>query len=195
MLEDAGIVVVAEVDDGAAALDAIETLAPDIAILDLDMPKMDGVAVAHAVTAGRLDVKVIIMTAHKSQALVQKVLDAGPLGFILKDDAVTDVVTCVRAVHAGRPYVSPLVSTSTRPRRQSASTLTAEHPGLATLSPAERRILGLVALGHTSRDIAAALSVSVRTVEHHRASITDKLGLAGSNALVRFAAAHRDTLG
>jgi DNA-binding NarL/FixJ family response regulator len=186
--------VVAEVDNGEAAIAAVQASRPDVAILDLDMPKRDGVEVARAIASMRLDVKVVLLTGHKNDALVQKVLDAGPLGFLLKDDAVIEIVECVRAVHAGRHFVSPQLSSTLVARRATAEALAAERTGLNSLTPTERRVLGLVAQGRTSREIADVLCVSVRTVEHHRANMSEKLGVSGSNALVKFAVANRSAL-
>jgi DNA-binding NarL/FixJ family response regulator len=192
--ESPDIEVVAEADDGEAAIARVDAMRPDVAILDLDMPRKDGVTTAQEIAARRLGARVILLTGHKNDALVRKVLDAGPLGFVLKDGAVTEIVDCVRAVHAGRHYVSPQLSSAVMGRRAEATALATEHAGLASLTPAERRVIGLVAQGKTSKEIADALFISVRTVDHHRAAIADKLGLTGTNALVKFAVANRSAL-
>jgi DNA-binding NarL/FixJ family response regulator len=195
VLEEAlDIEVVAEADDGEAAIARVEASRPDIAILDLDMPRKDGVTVAQEIDARRLGAKVILLTGHKNEALVRKVFDAGPLGFVLKDGAVTEIVECVRTVHAGRHYVSAQLSSVLMARRADAAALSKENTGLDSLTPAERRVIGLVAQGKTSKEIADALFISVRTVDHHRAAITEKLGLTGTNALVKFAVANRSAL-
>lgn len=194
VLDDAGFVVVAEAEDGGSALVRMREHPSAIAILDLDMPVMDGLGVIRAAAAERLDARVIVMTGHKSEALINEVLDAGPMGFVLKDGALSEIVECVRSVHGGRRYVSPHLSSVVLARRTAAADLSASTPGLAALSPTERIVLARIAQGQTSREIAEALFVSVRTVEHHRAGIAQKLDLSGSNALVKFALLNRSSL-
>jgi DNA-binding NarL/FixJ family response regulator len=125
---------------------------------------------------------------------VNRALDSGVSGYVLKDAALSEIVDCVRAVNEGRPWVSAQLASVLLTRRDSAASLSRDHPGLGDLTATERRVLTMVADGTTSRDIGAALFVSVRTVEHHRANIAQKLGLRGSNALVKFAVAHRSEL-
>jgi DNA-binding NarL/FixJ family response regulator len=112
-----GIEVVAEAADGDAALARITAGGIDVAILDLDMPHQDGIQVARAVRQLNLPVRMILLTAHKSDALVNEALDAGVLGYILKDGAVSDILDCVRRVHAGQHYVSPQLSNALLTRR------------------------------------------------------------------------------
>lgn len=192
--EQADLAVVAETGNGDDALAQIRALGPEIAILDLDMPGQDGVDVACAIRDEKLPVRVVLLTAHKSEALVNRALDSGVSGYVLKDGALTEIVDCVRIVHKGRPWVSAQLATVLLTRREKAASLSSDHPGLGALTATERRVLALVARGATSREIGEALFVSVRTVEHHRANITQKLGLRGSNALVKFAVAHRSEL-
>jgi DNA-binding NarL/FixJ family response regulator len=192
--ESPQIEIVAEADDGPAAIAVVETARPDVVILDFDMPGKDGLTVARELAARRLGVKVVLLTAHKSEGLVLRVLEAGPLGFVLKDSIANEIVDCVRAVHAGRHYISPQLSSALVARRAEAATLEAEQTGLAALSPSERRVLAQVAQGRTSKEIADALCVSPRTIDHHRANIAAKLGLSGTNALVKFAVANRSAL-
>ena len=192
--EAADLTVVAETGNGDEALTHIRVLHPDIAVLDLDMPGKDGVDVARAIRDEKLPVRAVLLTAHKSEALVNRALDSGVSGYVLKDGALTEIVDCVRAVHEGRPWVSAQLATVLLTRRDKAASLSSDSPGLGDLTATERRVLTLVARGSTSREIAETLFISVRTVEHHRANITQKLGLRGSNALVKFAVAHRSEL-
>lgn len=164
---------------------------PDIIVLDLDMPDKDGIEVARAVRDEKLATQAVLLTAHRSEALVNRALDSGVSGYVLKDGALTEIVDCVRAVHARRPWVSAQLATVLLTRRDRAEKLADENTGLGSLTATERRVLTLVARGSTSREIGEAMFISVRTVEHHRANIALKLGLKGSNALVKFAVAHR----
>ena len=192
--ESSDITVVAEAGNGDEALVMIRELRPDVIVLDLDMPDKDGIEVARAVRDEKLATQAVLLTAHKSEALVNRALDSGVSGYVLKDGALTEIVDCVRAVHAGRPWVSAQLATVLLTRRDRAEKLADDHTGLAALTSTERRVLTLVARGNTSREIGEELFISVRTVEHHRANIALKLGLKGSNALVKFALAHRSEL-
>ncbi len=188
------ITVVAEAGNGADALAKTREHHPDVIVLDLDMPDKDGIEVARAVRDEKLATHAVLLTAHRSEALVNRALDSGVSGYVLKDGALTEIVDCVRAVHAGRPWVSAQLATALLTRRERAEKLAGENSGLGSLTATERRVLTLVARGNTSRDIAEELFISVRTVEHHRANVALKLGLRGSNALVKFAVAHRSEL-
>lgn len=195
VLEDApDIRVVADVDEGDQAMEWLSRGDIDVAILDLDMPGKDGLQVAVAVRDARLAVKVILLTAHKSDALVNKALDAGLSGYLLKDGAIAEILDSVRAVHAGQVYISPQLSAVLLNRRARAGALVARNPTLDDLTSTERRVLSLVAEGRTSKDIGELLFISRRTVEHHRLRIGEKLNLRGSHTLMKFALAHKSEL-
>lgn len=195
LLDDApDIRVIAEADNGDRALASMQEAPPDVAVLDLDMPGKGGLEIALAVRDRRPPIRVVLLTAHKSEVPVHQALDAGVTGYLLKDGAALEIVACIRAVHAGLRYLSPELSTLLQTRKEKAEAFAARTPNLNDLTAAERRVLQLVALGKTSREIGEALFVSARTVEHHRASIAEKLNLRGSNALVKFAAEHKSAL-
>ena len=195
VLEEApDITVVAEAGNGGEALVMAREQRPDVIDLDLDMPDKDGIEVARIVRDEKLPTQAVLLTAHKSEALVNRALDSGVSGYVLKDGALTEIVDCVRAVHARRPWVSAQLATVLLTRRDRAEKLADEKTGLGSLTATERRVLTLVARGGTSREIGEEMFISVRTVEHHRANIALKLGLKGSNALVKFAVAHRSEL-
>jgi DNA-binding NarL/FixJ family response regulator len=158
------------------------------------MPITDGIQVAQAIRDLRLPVRMVLLTAHKDEALVNKALDSGLHGYVVKDAAVSEIVECVRQVHGGQNYVSPQLSSILLKRRSRTAELAAATPGLDALSPTERRVLALVAQGKTSREIGEALFISPRTVESHRANIGEKLDLRGTNALITFAVANRSQL-
>lgn len=194
MLEAAGVAVVGEAADGEVALAAIRAQAPGVAILDLEMAGRDGLDVTRAIHEAGLPTRVVVLTMHNSTALFDRALDLGVRGYLLKDGALAEIVVAIQAVAAGKSYISPQMSGRLLERRSRTAALAAEHPGLAALTAAERRVLQLIAEERTSREIAAALFVSVRTIEHHRASICQKLDLHGSNILLRFAVAHQSKL-
>lgn len=191
---DPQLQVVGEAGDGDEAVGRITELCPDVAVLDLNMPGKDGFAVMRAIRDAGLPVKVIFLTMHNSEALFHQALDLGAAGYVLKDGAIAEIVNAVRSVAAGRNYISPELSTYLLNRSSRAAALAKQKPTLGDLTPAERRVLKLIAEDKTSKEIAAALFISPRTVEHHRAHICEKLELHGFNALVKFAIAHKSAL-
>jgi DNA-binding NarL/FixJ family response regulator len=186
--------VVAEAEDGLAALERIQEHKPEIAILDIDMPREDGFAVARSIRELRLPVMVIFLTMHKDELHLNEALDLGVKGYLIKDNAAADVVNSINAAVAGENYISPALSTFLLNRSKRAKELAQQQPGLGTLTATEQRILALLAEYKTSREIAAELCVSVRTVENHRANICVKLNLRGTHALAKFAIQHKSEL-
>ena len=190
---DKNLSIVAEAGDGQTALDLIETHQPDVAVVDIDMPGMDGFAVVRGLQKKRINVEIVFLTMHSEEEIFQAAMDLGVKGYVLKDSAVTDIVSSIKAVAAGRPYLSPELSALLLKRRR-ADKPESKQPGLHDLSPTEQRILRLIAEDKTSKEIAAALFISPRTVETHRANMSRKLNLHGSLALVKFAVTHKAEL-
>jgi DNA-binding NarL/FixJ family response regulator len=186
--------IVAEAADGPTALDQSLALTPQIAILDVDMPRLDGFGVLRELVKQKSSVKVIFLTFHCEEEFFHQAVDLGALGYVLKDSAVTDIVNSIRAVVSGHHYTSPAMTSFLMARRRRAAALTRQKPSLEDLSPTERRILQLIAEYKTSTEIAKDLFISPRTVETHRANICNKLDLHGKHALMKFALSHRTTL-
>jgi len=183
-----------EAGDGETALRLARELKPAVAILDLDMPKLSGLEVAAAIQRERLPVRIIILTMHREEDMFNEALDLGILGYVLKDSAAEDILQCIRAVAAGQHYLSPAISGFLVNRNTRAETLRRARPGLADLTPAERRILRLIAQSKTSKEIADELNLSTRTVENHRFNIGAKLSLRGVHSLVKFAFDNKSAL-
>lgn len=186
--------IVAEARDGEAALQGIRAHNPQVAVLDIEMPGKDGLEIMRAIREEKLRVAVIVLTMHKDEALFNATLDAGASGYVIKDAALSEIVDAVKAVAAGHNFVSPSLSTYLLGRRRRGRALEEQQPCLKDLTAAEWRVLQLIADAKTSGEIAQQLFISVRTVEHHRANICAKLNLHGSNALLRFALAHKSEL-
>jgi DNA-binding NarL/FixJ family response regulator len=191
---EAHLKVVAEASDGDTAIALITEHEPDVVILDLDMPGQDGFAVTRATLSRNMACAIIILTMHDNESLFNAALDLGVKGFVLKDSAMPEIIDCIKAVTAGRNYISPQLSIHLMTRGARSAALGRTTPGLRDLTPAELNILRLVAAEKTSRQIADELHISIRTVDRHRANICDKLNLHGSNALIRFAIARRSEL-
>lgn len=191
---DPGFTVVGEAGDGMVALDAIRTLRPDIAILDINMPHMNGLDVARHVSEEKLPVDVVILTMHNAEDIFTRALDLGVKGYVLKESAVSDIMTGVRAVAEGKYFVSPQLTDFLLSRNERARALFKRLPSLDDLTPSERRILRLISEDKTSREIAGELHISPKTVENHRANISAKLNLRGNYSLWKFALQNRELL-
>jgi DNA-binding NarL/FixJ family response regulator len=188
---DPRLKVVAEADDGEAALAQIQELKPAIAVVDLDMPRLDGLGVAREIRRKRLPVEVVFLTIHGEEDLFHAAMDLGSKGYLLKDSALTEIVKALRAVAEGNYYVTSSLTAHLLHRRSRAQAFACELPGLGALTTTERRILAMVAEGKSSKSIAEELFIHYRTVENHRTNICQKLGLQGHNALFRFALQHK----
>lgn len=192
--EDASVTLLREAGDGAEALRLIAELTPQVAVLDHDMPKLTGLQVAHAVRRQKLPSALVMLTMFKEERLFNEAMDAGFLGYVLKENAASDLIACIHAVAAGRAFISPVLSPYLLQRGTRAAALATEKPGLDQLTPAERRILRLIAADFTSKEIAGQLGVSFHTVENHRSNISAKLGLSGSHSLLKFAFDNKSSL-
>jgi len=191
---DPRLKIVAEAEDGEVALEQIQTLQPDIAILDMEMPIKSGFEVMQAIQERKLSVAVIFLTMHKDERFFGAALDRGAKGYVLKDSAVNDIVASIKAVASGENFISPQLSTYLIGRRGRAALLAKQKPGLNNLTAAERQVVRLIAANKTSKEIADELCISIRTVEKHRANISEKLELHGSHVLLSFALEHRSEL-
>ncbi|MDZ7289997.1 MAG: response regulator transcription factor [candidate division KSB1 bacterium] len=185
---------VAETGDGAEALRLIEKHRPDIAVVDISMPNMSGLEIVKAAREKNLPVKFIILTMYKEEEYFNQAMDLGVKGYILKESAVTDLLDCLKLVAQGKYYVSPIISEYLINRTARQDAILHDKPSLRDLTPMERRILKLIAENKTSREIAAQLFISYRTVQNHRTNICAKLGLKGYNKLLQFALEHKSYL-
>lgn len=191
---DSTLKVVAEADDGEAALVRITELRPQVAILDVHMPKMGGFALMRELRERNLPVEVIFLTMYNDEDVFNQALDLGAKGYVLKDSAITDIVASIQAVAAGRHYITPAISSYLVNRAARANSFAQNKPSLNDLTQSERRILRLIAAQKSSKEIADELFIHYRTVENHRINICRKLDLHGNNALLKFALEHKSEL-
>jgi DNA-binding NarL/FixJ family response regulator len=189
-----GFEIVGEAGDGQSALQTIQTLAPAIAILDVSMPGLDGLAVVNHLLEAASTVRVIFVTMYREEDLFKQALAAGVRGYVLKDSAVTDIVSCIEAVAAGKNFVSPELTTFLVDLARHTALTSAPLSGLEGLTVTGLRVLSLIAGYKTSKEIAQELGISVRTVDTHRNNLCQKLGVHGSHALMKFALEHKKSL-
>jgi len=183
-----------EADRGQKALDLIERIKPDVAVLDVNLPGLTGLEIAGVLQSKKVPTQLAILTMLKEEPAFNKALNLGIKGYVLKDNATAEILNCIEAVANGYAYVSPSLAEFLLRRRGRAESLGTHKPGLEDLTTAERRILKRIAAGQTSKQIAAELFISPRTVETHRSNICTKLNLTGSNRLLQFALENRDAL-
>ena len=179
--------ILAEAGDGKSALNAIQELQPQIAILDIQMPQMSGLEVAQKIHLENLPVSVIILTMFDDEDVFNKAMEYGVMGYILKESATLDIMYGITKVAQGEYYISPRLAIPSQRKAQSPTQPNQQNIGLSSLTPTEQRVLHLIAEKKSTREIAETLFISPRTVENHRANICRKLNLGGSFSLLRFA--------
>jgi DNA-binding NarL/FixJ family response regulator len=186
------IEVVAEVDDGREALRLIDTLQPDVVLMDIAMPGLNGLETAARITKEFPQVRVIMLSMHENEEYVLQALRAGAVGYLLKGARTAELELAVTSVARGETYLSPAASKHVvldyiqRAGEAPASAERAPQPA-ERLTPRQREILLLIAVGRTTKDIAQRLDISVKTVEMHRAQLMDRLGIHDIAGLVRYA--------
>ncbi|HEX8616996.1 MAG TPA: response regulator transcription factor [Thermoanaerobaculia bacterium] len=181
----AGVEAVGEAGDGHEALRLAETLRPDVVLLDIGMPGLNGLEVAARLAKLDAGIRVVILSMHMSEEYVLQALRAGAAGYLLKGADVAELEVAVRAVARGETYLSPAVSKRVVDDYVSRTTGTTDP--LSPLTSRQREILQLVAEGHTSKEIATSLGLSYRTVEAHRNQMMKRLDVHDVTGLVRFA--------
>ena len=174
--------IVGEAADGEEALRIVRETQPDVLLLDIEMPRMSGLDVAEALQKEDARVAILILTMYHQESIFNRAMDLGVIGYMLKDSAGTDITRGITAVTNGEYYISPALTKYAMRGKPSA-----REERVQDLTQMEKRVFTLIAKSRTTRQIAEELSVSPRTIEHHRANICEKLNLSGSYALLRFA--------
>ncbi len=179
--------VVGEANDGREALSLAETLKPDVAVLDITMPNLNGIEAARQMVSKQLDVAIIMLSMHSDEGYVLRALRAGVRGYLLKEAAEIDLLHAIRAVTQGKSFFSPAVSRMLAEDyiRQLQEKEVVDSYDL--LTSREREILQLIAEGNSNKDIANRLSLSLHTVETHRGNILQKLNLHSIPDLILYA--------
>lgn len=178
-----------EASDGREAVEKALALNPDVTVLDIGMPNLNGLEATRQILKANPHARILILTLHDSDQLVQEVLDAGARGFLLKSDAARDLVAAVEAVRRDKIYFTPKVSSMVLNGylRRTDTKAHAETPTRSRLTPREREIVQLLAEGKSSKEVAVVLGLSVKTAETHRSNIMRKLDLHSVSDLVLYA--------
>ena len=188
--EEPDIAVVGEAENGRVAVALSQKLKPDIVIMDISMPILNGIEATRIIKNSALSTKVIILSMYLDQEYVYNALDAGATGFLVKKTAAEDLLRAVREVNNGRAFFSPEVSKSVVDAYRDASKAAGMEPTSTSskvLTSREREILQLIAEGYTSKEIAKQLYISLKTVETHRQNIMQKLDIHNIAGLTRYA--------
>jgi DNA-binding NarL/FixJ family response regulator len=174
--------IVGEAGNGREAVELAAKLRPDVVVMDVTMPELNGIEATRRLTADNPHIRVVALSMHKDSVYVREILRAGARGYLLKDSVADDLVAAVRAVAAGEGYLSPAISNAVLDDYRKHVT----NP-IDMLSSREREVLQMLAEGKTNKEIAVTLNLSVYTVDAHRGRIMEKLNVHSINELVRFA--------
>jgi len=182
-----GWTVVGQAENGRQAVDLAQSLRPDVVILDMTMPELNGLEATRQILANRTGERVLILTAHESEQLVREVLNAGAQGYVLKSDAGRALVTAVEALMDGRPFFTSKVARIVLDGFLRSPEGAPSSDPAQTLSPREREIVQLLAEGKSNKEVARALGITVKTAETHRSNIMRKMEFASLSDLIRYA--------
>jgi len=182
LLEANGLSVVGQASDGREAVRLAGSLHPDVAVMDVGMPELNGLDATRALLRQSPHLKVIVLTMHADDAYVFEALRAGARGFVLKTQAASDLLQAIKTVMAGETYLSPAVSGVVV-----EAVVSGAEPPADPLTAREHEVLQLVSEGRTTKEVAAALGISVKTAETHRTRLMQKIGVHETAGLVRYA--------
>lgn len=185
--EATGIDVVAQACDGRETLDAVETVRPDVLVMDYSMPQSDALEVIEQLRAHHPDLEILVLTVHENIQYALRALEAGAQGYLIKSAATEELVEAIRQVHAGRVYLSASIA---QPVLQRLRKPKSRRSGLDALSPREFTCLRLLGSGRTLMQCAREMHVGVSTASTYRARIMQKLDLDSTAELIRFAVEH-----
>ena len=187
---EADIEVVGEAGDGKEAVAKAEKLRPDVVLMDISMPVMDGLEATRRIQQSCPEVKVLVLTVHDNAEYLFQVLKAGGSGYVVKKSADTELISAIRAVHRGEAFLSPMATKMVIEGYLQAISQERTKQNYSNLTNREEEVLKLITEGYTNQEIADRLIISIKTVESHRAHILDKLELHTRADLVKYARTH-----
>lgn len=185
--DEPDIQIVGEADNGREALALVDTLQPNVVLMDISMPGMNGIEATRQVRQRHPEVKVVVLSMHANEEYVFQVLRAGASGYVLKQSDSSEVLTAIRAALAGGSFLSPPISQAVINDYVQRAESRGRGDDLDLLTSREREVLQLLAEGLSNREIAEQLSISIKTVETHRGNMMNKLGVSSKTELVKYA--------
>ena len=188
-----GLSVTCEASDGQEALEKIGNYGAEVAIIDIDMPVLDGIETARKLKDLHPETLVVFLTMHKDKSILRSMESLNVRGYVLKDSAMNEIVTCIEKVLDGGAYLSPALEDLASAKADPGFD-TKFVPALEGLTKTEKKVLSLITESRTNKEIAEELFISIRTVETHRYNICTKLGLNGSHALFKFAVKNKQKI-
>lgn len=185
IVSDPGLELVGEASGGYEAIELIEKIKPDILVLDISMPDLDGIAVTKILETKNYDVRILILTIHEDKALLREALKSGASGYVLKRVAEKELISAIKIIMRGDMYIDPSMQHTLVDHIEKSTG--AIQKTFEPLTPRETEVLKLIVVGYTNRQVGEELHISVRTVEGHRANLSEKLGIKSRIELVRYA--------
>jgi DNA-binding NarL/FixJ family response regulator len=184
--ERLGYECVAEVDDGDTAVSKAKELKPDVVIMDIVLPHLNGIEATRQIKAYQPQIEVIVLSMHATRSYILQLLQAGASAYLLKDSAVEDLAAALTAVRKGGMYLSPAISTAAALKNETVRILEKNIAESERLTKRQLQVLQLIADGHSTKEIAAILDISVKTIETHRKQIMDKLEIRTTAGLTKY---------
>jgi len=187
--EETDISVIGEAEDGREAIEKAFELEPDVVVMDIGMPSLNGLEAVKAIKKGRPEMKVLILTMHENEEYITEALKAGVSGYLIKKSVPKDLIAAIQLAHKGESFLSPSISTKVINRfiRQNITSSSDSINPEKTLTTREREIVQLIAEGFSNKEIAAKLGISTQTVKNHRSNLMEKLDLHNTAEITQFA--------
>jgi two-component system response regulator NreC len=182
-----GFTVVAEASDGREAVDLAAAVHPDVAVMDIGMPNLNGIEAAQRITGKNPNTAVVMLSMHADEGYVLRTLKAGARGYLLKDSPEEDLINAIRAVHEGKAFFSPAISKMLAEDYMRQLRQRGMEDSYELLTPREREVLQMLGEGKSNKDIATRLNLSLYTVETHRSNLLEKLNLHSTAELILYA--------
>ena len=184
---EAGIEVIGEAEDGREAVEKVQQLLPDVVLMDIAMPGLNGLEATRQIKKRFPEVQVLILTMHANEEYIFQILRAGASGYVVKQVAPTELISAIRAAYRGESFLSPSISKKVIQEYIRQAEAMGEENSYDRLTDREREVLQLIAEGHSNREIAELLHISAKTVQTHRAHLMDKLDIHSTAELTQYA--------
>jgi len=182
-----GFAVVAEAADGREAVETAAAVQPDVAVIDIGMPNINGIEAARRITEKRPETAVVILSMHADESYVLRALKSGARGYLLKDSPEEDLIDAIRAVHAGKAFFSPEISKMLAEDYMRQMRQRGVEDSYELLTPREREVLQMLGEGKSNKEVATQLNLSLHTVETHRGNVLEKLNLHSTAEMILYA--------